>query len=479
MGGQEFGALGVLLGLLVAIVLVVAIAHRSRERRKTLFAALIAVLVLTAGGGVVWARAGSGSNAPAPVDANLTLFTKGYDCSSNGTSCDGANALYAVRARDGSARWKALAPRGVSFDSPQNASLLFDNGVIYAYTSSPDYTGGQMVSYPLTAWRASDGAQLWTTRIREHCCEPPLTYVAGDEVAIFDQTQTASDGFPLWRLLRLRAKDGVMLGATTLPAREVPAVVDDNVYVCGPGGAIIDMRLSDGGLVWRSLAAPTAVQFHALLHCSIMVAGGVVYVSIPAAVRESSGVVDQELLALSAANGQTLWRYVSPAPFRFTVGDGLVVLGEGSNLATPTRLVALRDSDGSVAWRHDGFPPEPLVRGLDPTRTVVIGDGLVLFGGGGYTLWALHADDGSLAWQVSEDGHVFDPLSVVDGAVLVANFEFSGSFFFVTHVERSVFFSALPNIGGANYISALLASDGAQYWQSSVQFVGSPILGKV
>jgi outer membrane protein assembly factor BamB len=490
MGAQEYVALGVALGLLVAIALVVAIARRGRERRKPLFVALIAVLVVTTVGGgvawgVAWARAGGESNRPAPVDADLTLFTLGADCSSGATTCDGANALYALRARDGSARWRALLPKGASFDALEIEPILFDNGVIYAYTSDSLIPGGDLESYSLTAWRASDGAQLWTARIQEPRGQALLTWVAGDELAIFDQTQTGSDGLPLWRLLRLRAKDGVILGATTFPANEVPAVVDDNVYVCGHDGAIIDLRLSDGGLVWRSPAATTAVQFGVPLGCNIMVAGGVVYVSVPSAVRASSGAVVGEVLALSAANGRTLWRYVSPSPFLLAVGDGLVVLGDERRYSAPTSLVALRVSDGRVAWRHGGFPPQSsLERGLDPTRTLVIGDGLVLFGGGGYTLWALHADDGRLAWQVSEDGHVFDPLGVVDGAVFVTNYVRSGCYFPfcfpfpVSNVERSGFFFA-PDTVVTNYISALRPSDGALYWKSSVQLGGAPIIGEV
>ena len=96
----------------------------------------VGVLALTAVGGVTWVRA-SHNGSPAPVDARLTLFTQGFDCSNGGATCNLPNALYAVHADTGAVRWEALAPANTYF---VGSTPLVADGVVYAYTYTSPVT---------------------------------------------------------------------------------------------------------------------------------------------------------------------------------------------------------------------------------------------------------------------------------------------------------------------------------------------------
>jgi outer membrane protein assembly factor BamB len=264
--------------------------------------------------------------------------------------------------------------------------------------------------------------------------------------------------------MRLRASDGAMLGMISLPASgEVPVIVDNMVYQCQHSGTIMALRLSDGALVWRSSAYESTFT-----DCALKEADGVVFASILA--LKSNGTAAGEtgqLLALNATNGQVLWRYTTPATDLLAVGDGLVVLGAG-NPRAPTSLVALRAGDGSIAWRHGGFPPQIAIKGGDiPARSVAIGDGLMLVGGGGFTLWALRASDGSTAWQMKEDHHSFQTIGIVDGTVFVRSL-------FAGHGP----IISLPFDDDNSYVLALRARDGAPYWKASLG-AGGLVMGDV
>jgi outer membrane protein assembly factor BamB len=463
MRGPGIAVLGVLLGLLVAMGLVVAIVRGGRGRRKPLLAALIAVLVLTAGGGVAWVRAGSGS--PAPVDDNLTLFTQGLDCSRVTGDCGLPNALYAVRADNGSVRWEVVETKPAYF---VGSAPLFDDGVVYTYTyTGPADTIGSMANYLLTAWRGRDGAQLWHTRILAETSVAPLTYVAGDQLVVLEINVATSGGQPTWGFLHLRVSDGAMVGTTPLPGPfRSPAVADNVVYECLLNGTIIATRVSDGAPVWRASASGTAGQTCAD-GSALTEGGGVVFASLLAGSDSSTAGRTGQLLALNAINGQVLWRYATPTPVPLAVGDGLVVLGEG-NHSVPSTIVALQAADGTLAWRHPGFPPAPVVKGYIPNRTAAIGGGLVLVGGGGFTLWALRTNDGSSAWQLSEDRHSFESAGIVDGTVFVRS-QFAG------------YGTILPSpfVDGNSYFSALRASDGTPYWQTSLGSLGGLVMGGV
>lgn len=464
-------ALGVALGLLLAVGLAVALARGGRARRAPLLVALIAALVVTAVGGVggvAWVGARH-NGSPAPVSANLTVFTQSVDCSHVSGSCGLPNALSAVRADTGAVRWEVVEQSPAYIVS---AGPLLHDGIVYAYIyPGATATIGTMDKLLLVAWSGRTGVELWRTTILAPCCQAPLTWVAGDNLAVLDTSRTSgtgSDGNPLWSLLLLRASDGARLGVTRLPGRDLPAVVDNAVYQCQPDKTIVAMRVSDGALIWRSLAAASAA-IPLVPRCAIMEDGDELLVSMPAAGNSSAIERSYELLALSATTGQTLWRrapQTSQDSEPLAVGDGVVVLSEG-NPNLPTSIVALRASDGSVVWRHPDLPSTPAARGADPQRTAAIGAGLVLVGAGSL-LWALRADTGRAVWHITTQHHSFQTIGFAGSVVFVCT-RFTG--------DGSLF--PTPFGDDQSYFSARRASDDAPYWQTALDVGGDQAIGVV
>lgn len=344
--------------------------------------------------------------------------------------------------------------------------------IVYAYIyPGPAATIGTMDNDLLVAWRSWDGVELWRATILVPCCGAPLTYVAGDNLAVLDTSGASGadrDGRPIWSLLILRATDGARLGVTRLPGRDLPAVVDNTVYQCLPDKTIVTMRVSDGALIWRSLAAASAA-IQLVPHCSIMENSGELFVSMLAAGNSSTFDQPYELLALSATTGQALWRrvpQVSQDSEPLAVGDGLVVLSEG-NPNLPTSIVALRASDGAVVWRHPDLPSVPAARGSDPQRTAAVGAGLVLVGGSSL-LWALRADTGRVVWHITAKYHSFQTVGFAGSVVFVCTrFTGYGSLF------------PQPFGDGQSYSSAHRVSNGAAYWQTALDAGGGQVIGAV
>jgi outer membrane protein assembly factor BamB len=198
---------------------------------------------------------------------------------------------------------------------------------------------------------------------------------------------------------------------------------------------------------------------------AVTVAGSAVLVSM-LATSGSNGVNQTgQLVALDTASGQVLWRYATPTPNSLGAGDGLVILPEG-NPYFPASIVALRMSDGTVAWRHSGFPPQPAGRGNILYRAAAVGGGLVLVGGGGNTLWALHADDGSLAWKTSADYHSYSTVAIENGTVFVnSRFTGTGSPFPMSFIDSR------------SHIFALRVADGTPYWQATEDDISGVVIG--
>jgi outer membrane protein assembly factor BamB len=466
MDARGLVLVGVLLGLLASAGLTLALVRGGRARRAPLLAALVAVLLVTAGGGLAWVRMGMGGGSPmplgaAPVPATLTLYAERPDCSAGG-DCAYPHTLVATRADDGSVRWEVTLPKGTFFAS---SPLLVQNGIVFASVSN--YPGAA-APYVLVAWRGRDGAQLWHAGVPAPCCRGgPWTYVADDQLVVLGEPSATGDSPPVGHLLRLRASDGAALGTMALRDNGPPAAVaGDMVYDCLPTGAtIMALRLRDGAPVWSATwpgpAAPTRPGCS-----SLRVAGGVVFASVVAA-SGGDGELRTQLAALDAASGRELWSRATSTPDPLAVGDGLVVLREGDPYY-PTSIVALRVSDGTLAWRHGGFPPLPPFPGCTrgqgeiPPLTAAIGGELVLVGGGGYTLWALRADDGSTAWQVSTDRRSYGTVGVTGGTVFVSS-RFIGC--------KSIIPLPFP-VDEDSHLAALRARDGMPYWQTTLNAIG-------
>ena len=134
--------------------------------------------------------------------------------------------------------------------------------------------------------------------------------------------------------------------------------------------------------------------------------------SITPKITVSDGIVyavdGLDVQALRGSDGTSLWHTTlsdlvqtptsgnGPVGGTAVIADGYVYLGivDGVGSLQHGRVVALRASDGAHLWS----------RALDDVAALAAGAGLVLVGSDGNGLRALHAADGSLAWQAPYDG---------------------------------------------------------------------------
>ena len=136
-----------------------------------------------------------------------------------------------------------------------------------------------------------------------------------------------------------------------------------------------------------------------------------------------AGSADSTLYAIDAATGKSRWTFRTGGPIRSGVcldGDGLFLQGgDGS-------LYALDKRTGRVRWtfRTQGEKIYPLYAYADYYHaSPVYSNGLVYFGSGDGNLYALHAADGTLAWQF-QTGDVIHATPAIDGDKLyLASFD--------------------------------------------------------
>lgn len=133
-----------------------------------------------------------------------------------------------------------------------------------------------------------------------------------------------------------------------------------------------------------------------------------------------------DVLALRGRDGTRIWSTTLTASVqtpsnssvlvgaRPVVADGHVYLSiaHGPGILQPGQVVALRASDGAPLWR----------RAFDyATRPDAAGDGLVVVSTPGNGVVALHAADGSLAWQAPYNNTGKDVVQALGGLVYVDN----------------------------------------------------------
>jgi outer membrane protein assembly factor BamB len=455
--------MGLRIAILIAVVGALALAavvgfanlpHRRRPRAM-LAAVLIALLgIVTAGVFLVPAA----PTTPAPVDDALTIYYSGQDCqpvSFFAPTCSGGETLHALRAQDGTLRWRAqppsLSPQGTPVQGPPSVAVLFTgrpvlaNRLLYRFRFETDASGPHFI---LAAARASDGVEVWHVSVNKPA---PDVEVADGNLYIFSPNGPASS-----EVLVLRANDGAEVQRAQLPAGGPFALVDGVIYACqidvtNPATfqtSLLAIRASDTHELWHTTLQ--SVGFPGL-GCDFTVSGAVVYITPigrgeVAAVRTSDGNIlwrtPAEDVAEVAVSGDTVLASVQPS---------LVPSDEGK--PTPgarDRVLALRASDGSQLWE----------RTLDASATPTL-DALTVAGDvvyvGGAALTALHVSDGSPLWRRGGGGYG-EPV-VVQGVVFVqAAVEGGGP-------------SPQYETRGAQ-ILALGASEGQFYWQVAAQSGG-------
>jgi outer membrane protein assembly factor BamB len=188
-----------------------------------------------------------------------------------------------------------------------------------------------------------------------------------------------------------------------------PAVADGTLYVGSYDEHLYAMSADDGEVLWR-------YEVGDRLDGSPAVVDGTVYV----------GAFDRNIYALDAETGAERWVYGTEGIVRSspTVVDGVVYIGahcrttECSNyydVAWPERgaVYAIDARTGDVRWRYeadDGVVSTPTVDG-----------GTVFVGGSDNHLYALDAETGRERWRFDTDDRVIASPTVVDGRLYAGN----------------------------------------------------------
>ena len=174
---------------------------------------------------------------------------------------------------------------------------------------------------------------------------------------------------------------------TRLPA--APAIANNRAYISVDEGIIHALDATTGKLVWRSQIPldPTIPPFlRPLSVASPVISEGTVFLA-PVVNDPSQAFV----YAFQESDGKALWQARLPEPpsHALTAFDHVLYLG------TSSRCLALRPDDGSIIWQAqvEGRPSSP----------PVLSEGLIYLACSEFndksSLYALHAQDGSLLWK--------------------------------------------------------------------------------
>ena len=161
-----------------------------------------------------------------------------------------------------------------------------------------------------------------------------------------------------------------------------PAADNERVYMPLSNGSIISVRLSDGGLIWRSdiggvlSASPTVDNRNVFVASESLPTPKSVY-------PQATGV----LRALSRQSGLTSWMRTLPSPVR-----GVINLNAQSLFVTSSdgRIYALSKETGEIKWikyNSSPFSPLNLLDGQTLYANDTYGDILAIELENGRTLW--------------------------------------------------------------------------------------------
>jgi outer membrane protein assembly factor BamB len=190
-----------------------------------------------------------------------------------------------------------------------------------------------------------------------------------------------------------------------------PAADNERVYMPLSNGSIISVRLSDGGLIWRSdiggvlSASPTVDNRNVFVASESLPTPKSVY-------PQATGV----LRALSRQSGLTSWMRTLPSPVR-----GVINLNAQSLFVTSSdgRIYALSKETGEIKWikyNSSPFSPLNLLDGQTLYANDTYGDILAIELENGRTLWryrtrkplrAPAAVYGNMVYAGTTDGFVY------------------------------------------------------------------------
>lgn len=249
------------------------------------------------------------------------------------------------------------------------------------------------------------------------------------------------------------------------------AIGGGNVYVLN-GLEVMALRGNDGAHIWSTMlnaAVPTQSTNSTPMASSAVVAEGHVYISVLNDYPETFG---GQVVALRASDGMQIWTHSFDDIGSLAAGDGFVFMGAGES-----GTFALHAADGSLAWQAQQSGDVQLVGGLvyieyDPSPLV-----------------ALDERTGELVWTLpcwKQTPIVSDPSGarIYLGCLAPhdATFANGGVFAFDTqqrqlvwkHPQVSAFNPPVADsdmvfISEGTALDALRASDGKQVWSQQAE----------
>src|SRR5215204_922416 len=190
-----------------------------------------------------------------------------------------------------------------------------------------------------------------------------------------------------------------------------PAADNERAYMPLGNGSIISIRLSDGGLIWRSDIGGVVSASPAVDNKNVFVASE----SLPtpnSIYPQATGV----LRALSRQSGLTSWMRTLPSPVR----GGINLNGQNLFVTSADgRLYALKKESGEIRWikyNSSPFSPQNLLEGQTLYTHDTYGDILSIELENGKTLWRYRtrkslsapvAIHGNMIYAGTTDGFVY------------------------------------------------------------------------
>jgi len=227
-----------------------------------------------------------------------------------------------------------------------------------------------------------------------------------------------------------------------------PAVAADRIYVADGYGLVEARERFTGERIWRARIGEDPIGFFGAFNVfdrrdPSYVSGGVGVAFGNVFIGTTSG----EVVALSAADGEEVWRAdVGSEVLAPPVGAANLVFVQ----TIEGRLVALERSDGRVRWSFDNQVPVLTLRG---TATPVFDSGIVYAGFANGMVAAVRAENGEPVWQ--------HRVMLPEGR---------------SELERMVDVDSTPVVsGGVLYVAAfqgrlkaLRANDGSLLWERDI-----------
>lgn len=160
-----------------------------------------------------------------------------------------------------------------------------------------------------------------------------------------------------------------------------PVVMGDRIVTMDAEAGISAFRVADGGRLWRRELTPKD-EDKGVIGGGLSIDDGVVYAAT------GYGLVH----ALSLADGKEIWQRRIGIPIR---GAPTAVGGRVFVITYDNQLFALSGADGTTLWNHSGIPEDA---GLIGAPSAAVGGGLVVVPYSSGELFALRLENGRVVW---------------------------------------------------------------------------------